>query len=440
MTAPSPSSAPAQPAAPSPLAAPPAPTPPAAVSGASASPVNEPPVVIGDDTTGRSRAVSGWRRMRWPLTVLTVIALLVLFLAVVRPPTSADPYAPDNPESDGAMAVAEVLKDQGVRITHVTSVADAVAAAGPDSTLLVTPNPSFFADDQISSLNRTGADLVVLNPDYSMVAGVTRNTVDSVYGEAAGPVQPQCDDPAAQAAGALDLRPGLSDTSTASDTVRPDLCWPDAAGAYAYARLDFPNRSVTVVTDPAVIRNDSVLNEGSSALALWMLGQNEDLVWLVPNPMDVSTGDDESTPAERGQVNPLMPPGSAPVALVAVLAAVLLALWRVRRLGPLVVEDLPVLVRSAEATRGRARLYRAARARGHAAAGLRAAAADRVASRLGLARSSDANTVVDAVVAATNRPSQQVADLLYGPPPADDAALAELVRRLDILESEVHRP
>jgi hypothetical protein len=48
--------------------------------------------------------------------------------------------------------------------------------------------------------------------------------------------------------------------------------------------------------------------------------------------------------------------------------------------------------------------------------------------------------VVDAVVAATNRPSQQVADLLYGPPPADDAALAELARRLDILESEVHRP
>jgi hypothetical protein len=109
-------------------------------------------------------------------------------------------------------------------------------------------------------------------------------------------------------------------------------------------------------------------------------------------------------------------------------------------MGPLVVEDLPILVRSAEATRGRARLYRAARARGHAAAGLRASAADRIASRLGLARSSDANTVVDAVVAATNRPSQQVADLLYGPPPADDAALAELARRLDILESEVHRP
>lgn len=423
-----------------PAPTPPAPTPPAAVAGARSGPVDEPPVVIGDDTTGRSRATSIWRRMRWPLTVLVSVALLVAFLAVVRPSTSAAQYAPDNPEQSGAMAVAEVLKDQGVRITHVTTVAEAVAAAGPDSTLLVTPNPSFFAEDQISSLNRTGADLVVLGGDFSMVAGVSRNTLDSTYGEADGPVAPRCDDPAAQAAGELSLRPGLYDASSGSDAVRPVLCWPDGLGAHAYARLDFPDRSVTVVDDPAVIRNDSVLEEGNAALALWMLGQHEDLVWLVPNPMDVSTGDDEPTPADLGQVNELMPPGSTPVALIVVLAAVLLALWRVRRMGPLVVEDLPVLVRSAEATRGRARLYRAARARGHAAAGLRASTADRIASRLGLARSSDAPTVVDAVVAATDRPSQQVADLLYGPPPADDAALAELVRRLDILESEVHRP
>jgi len=423
-----------------PLPPPPAPTPPTAVSAVRSGPIDEPPVVIGDDTTGRSRAARRWRRMRWPLVVLGAVALLVLFLAVVRPATSAASYAPDNPEPAGGMAVAEVLQDQGVRVTHVTTVAEAVAAAGPGSTLLVTPNPSFFAADQISSLNRTGADLVVLNPDFSMIAALSRDTVDVTYGEPAGPTEPQCDDPAAQAAGEVALAPGLQETPSDATSVRPVLCWPDGTGSYAYARLDFPQRSVTLVSDAAVLRNGTVLEQGNAALALWMLGQNEELVWFVPNPMDTSTGTEQPTPAERGQVSEMMPPGSAPVALMALLTAVVLALWRSRRLGPLVVENLPVLVRSAEATRGRARLYRAARARGHAAAGLRASAADRIASRLGLARSSDADTVVDAVVAATDRPSQQVADLLYGPPPADDAALAELVRRLDILESEVHRP
>ncbi|MEN5075023.1 DUF4350 domain-containing protein, partial [Isoptericola cucumis] len=72
-------------------------------------------------------------------------------------------------------------------------------------------------------------------------------------------------------------------------------------------------------------------------------------------------------------------------------------------------------------------------------AGLRAASAERVARRLGVPRSADATALTDAVGRATGRPPQEVADLLYGPPPADDEALTALARRLDILESEVHR-
>ena len=52
---------------------------------------------------------------------------------------------------------------------------------------------------------------------------------------------------------------------------------------------------------------------------------------------------------------------------------VLLALWQARRLGPVVAERLPVVVRAAETVEGRGRLYRARRARDRAAAALRAA-------------------------------------------------------------------
>jgi hypothetical protein len=43
------------------------------------------------------------------------------------------------------------------------------------------------------------------------------------------------------------------------------------------------------------------------------------------------------------------------------------------------------------------------------------------------------------VGSATHRPTEEVAHLLYGPPPADDGKLTELARSLDNLESEVHR-
>ena len=81
------------------------------------------PVVTGDGSTGRSRTVRRWRRARWTLFVLGVLALVVAVLAVQRPVTSTIPYAPDNAQPDGARAVAQVLGRQGVQVRHVTHVA-----------------------------------------------------------------------------------------------------------------------------------------------------------------------------------------------------------------------------------------------------------------------------------------------------------------------------
>ena len=74
----------------------------------------------------------------------------------------------------------------------------------------------------------------------------------------------------------------------------------------------------------------------------------------------------------------------------------LLALWRARRLGPVVAEPLPVVVRAAETVEGRARLYRRGGARGQAARG--AARRRPVAGSgraLGLPRRADPPAVVD---------------------------------------------
>jgi hypothetical protein len=63
-----------------------------------------------------------------------------------------------------------------------------------------------------------------------------------------------------------------------------------------------------------------------------------------------------------------------------------LALWRGRRLGPVVEEPLPVVVRAAETVEGRSRLYRKAGARDVAAEALRRAAVRRLGTALGLPR------------------------------------------------------
>src|SRR5690606_35517589 len=96
---------------------------------------------------------------------------------------------------------------------------------------------------------------------------------------------------------------------------------------------------------------------------------------------------------------------------------VVVLLWGGRRLGRVVTEPMPVVVRSAETTLGRGRLYRRARDHAHAAAGLRAGCATRVATRLGVPPSARPEVLVAAVARATGREEAAVGALLYGPPP-----------------------
>ncbi|WP_402466683.1 DUF4350 domain-containing protein [Isoptericola aurantiacus] len=390
----------------------------------------------GDGTTFASRSARRWRSARWFLLGAGAFVLVVLVLLVVRPPGPTAPFSSENSHDDGSRAVAQVLQDQGVRVREVTRVADAVQAARPGTTLLVVPSP-YLLPEQADALARADGDLVLAGAGRQLLRAATGGRVDRVglSAETAAPREPGCDLGPAVAAGPVRLAAGLT-----TDAAEVTTCWHDGPEAAALAALEVAGRTVTAVDDPSFLRNDSVLAPGNAALALQLLGAHEDLVWLVQDPTDMSALPDGAGPGEVA-----LDPGAAlPRWFVAVLAwaalvALVAALWRGRRLGRLVPEDLPVVVPSAESTRGRARLYRRARSRGHAAAGLRAAAADRVARRLGLPRSADAAAVVDAVVRTTGRPTDEVGDLLYGPPPADDAALTALARRLDTLESEVHR-
>jgi hypothetical protein len=114
-------------------------------------------------------------------------------------------------------------------------------------------------------------------------------------------------------------------------------------------------------------------------------------------------------------------------------------LWQGRRLGRLVTEPLPVVVRSAETTLGRAALYRRARARGRAAQVLRAAAGRRIAVRCGLPRTAAPQVVAAVAAEQSGRSTDEVANLLSGPDPRDDDELVRLARALDSLESTLQR-
>jgi hypothetical protein len=125
------------------------------------------------------------------------------------------------------------------------------------------------------------------------------------------------------------------------------------------------------------------------------------------------------------------------VAWELLIATVVALLWRARRLGPVVTEPLPVVVRSAETVEGRARLYRASHSRGHAAAILRTAAVRRLATRLGVPVGASPEEVATLAAAAAGVREGEVHELLLGTGPRDDAGLVALAAALDGIERSI---
>ncbi|MCY7373955.1 MAG: DUF4350 domain-containing protein [Spirochaetaceae bacterium] len=370
-----------------------------------------------------------WRAARGPVALAGIVLLGALVIAVFAGPTGSARLDPRSPDPSGGRAVAELLRDQGVQVDLVTTTAAVTGAAAAGDTLLVV-DPGLLVDEQVDAVRASGADLVVLAPlePELYVPGVTLGP-----GSEPGVREPACA-----------LRParraGRADAGGPSWLVEPGTV--SGSGPLCYSRDGEPSlvrvpdgpRSVTLLGNPTALQNSRLGEEGNAALSLGLLGANPRLVWYLPSLSDVPAS------AQTESFYSLVPPGVW-WGLVQLLVAVLLvAAWRARRLGAVVVEPLPVVVRAAETVEGQARLYRRGGARDTAAAALRTGLRSRLVPLMGLPSRAEQGAVVDAVASRARRTPPDVAALLYGAAPPDDAALVRLADDLDALEREVRRP
>jgi hypothetical protein len=377
----------------------------------------------GGTTAGGTSMGGIWQRNRIVVLLLLGVVLIATAIAVTQAGGAGGRLDPRSAKPDGGRALAELLGDRGVRVDRVTDRAALVAGAD-DRTAIFVAFPRLLRDDLGRAVGEvTSGTVMLVSPPADVLEAVT----DDIRRESAGSVEvrdPGCAEPAAQAAG----RALVGGTAfSAGDGVS---CYQED-GDYAplvTGRTRGGARLVVIGTGQP-FTNQELDQEGNAALGLNLLGaggSTSELRWLVPAPGG-SSGDDS--------LSSILPGWVVPAALQLLLAGLLLALWRGRRLGPPVAEPLPVVVRAAEAVEGRARLYRRAQARDRASAALRAGALARLVPRLGIDSPAGGEPAPEAVVAAvasrSGRPDAEVHAGLYGPPPTNDAGLVRLADTLD---------
>jgi hypothetical protein len=379
---------------------------------------SEAPGLLGNES---SRAKPRPRRGRPAIIVVGLLALFLAVVALTAGQSAGGTLDPRSAGQDGTRALAALLRERGIEV-------DLGAATGPGRTVIV-PFPEALDSTALDQLITSGADVVLVDPGPLDVAQLSAESGVSVRTRAPG-----CTLPVAVVAGAARLGGTRYATTNA------------AVSCYDATLLALPAGSapgagrITVLGSAGFLTNAHLGQQGNAALALGLLSGEPRLTWFT-----------ERRSAGGATLSSLLPK-AVPWALLQVgIAVIVIGFWRGRRLGPVVTEPLPVVVRAAETVLGRARLYAAGRARDTAANALRGGSRTRLATLVHLEAHAAPEALVAAVAARTGEEPATVSALLYpgsgdggyGAATANradeittsDAALVRLADELDRLEN-----
>jgi len=371
-------------------------------------------------------------RRRRPWIVISIALVIGAIVLVVVQGTARAPGTPlgaDNAAPPGARALVQVLRSQGVAVREARTLDAAVEQARDGATVFLHDELGVLDRDRIEALDAAADRLVVARPDFAALevlapgvrlAGAAEGAIDDVT----------CEVTSALRAGELSDGQRLLTVDADAAASGFSGCFASGEG-YAVVVGDSPTgTALALVGGTTPFENESVDERGNAALAIGLLGATDQVVWYLPGPADTDAAD-APTLAE------LTPGWVSPVMVLLIVVTIVAGIWRGRRFGPLVVEDLPVHVPAEETGEGRARLYARSSARDRALDQLRIGAIRRIAEALRLPRTVHVDAVVTGAADVSGRAAASVRALLVDAAATGDRELVALARDLDALEREV---
>lgn len=400
--------------------------------------------------TARLRSAGVW--------IVAAVAILITVIATMLMTSDRGSEAPlhyDSTAREGTKAMVETLRDHGVDVTTTEDFDTAHEASGqPGTTLLIPTKADLLSQGDIdgfrSQLAANDNRLTLIDPGYSVQDFTDRITVDDSLSPLATPdetSQPDCEVPAAQAAGAVETgdeqyaeaRKGIQGLSTCYPFAGPGVTQIDGGEVTpgsAHGQLivdeggegkgDFP---VTVLGNSDWVTNAGIDEEGHASLVLSQLSLTDRLVVYYPT----DSGEFESAPSTLDYVPSWFIAGALWLAPCVLILLLILG----RRFGPLAVERLPVIVPAVETVHGRAALAARSHDRTGALHTLRTGALLRIAKRLALGPEAGRHDIIAGIVNATGRDPAQVESVFSSAVPRTDSDLANNIHLLTLIESEI---
>jgi hypothetical protein len=386
----------------------------------------------GTSLAGGSSGSGGRSRAYLAIGVVAAIVVAVILLALIAPThrTDGPPLDPTSTSATGTKAAVELARRLGADVSITSQLPD----ARTDVAVLFE---DLISEDQTADVLAwvsAGHTLVVADP-YSTLTPLANVGAAGPIGDQAYVDRGRCDvvDPA----GLTEL--GRLAANDAYGTFDPSpgetACFADGSGALLVVEPIGAGRLVSLGS--AQFFTNELLDQADNA-GLWS-------ALAVPAPgthLDVLVAGVDGSglqPSDSGDLT--LPTGVVLGLLQLLVAFIVYSLYRARRLGKPVSEDLPVVIAGSELTRAVGGLLEHAGARDRAASSLRRSARRRLSNAFGLPAGTDPPAVVATIADRTSIDRSRLEGTLLDAPVADDGALATLARDLDdIVELSLGRP
>lgn len=357
---------------------------------------------------------------RFAFGALLVAAVLVGAYLTAARQTQGPPLDPTSTAPDGAKAVVEL-----VDALAAMDVLDAVPGADVDTALVLEDRFERDPQDALLDWVRDGGTLVVADVGSTVTPPVVGTTTGEVDLVCAGDVPAGLGDVGALEVGdslLLEVPPGAA------------ACGPTGSGGLVVVETEGRGRIVSV-GGPDVFTNRNLDEADNAVLAAALLAPDDGTrsAFLRPSLL-VGSGD-------AGLVDLIDTPVRAALGQL-VVAFVLAALWRARRLGRPVAEPQAVPIDASELTQAVARLLGRADRPGRAAAVLRDRARRDLSGPLGLPADAPAEAVVGAIARRTDLTDAEARRAAIDPVTSDDdlVEVAALLTRIRKDTSHGRRP
>ena len=349
---------------------------------------------------------------------LVGLGVLLVLAALLAGPGASAPLA-SSPGPEGTLALHRFLTAMG----H--EVADGDPPTDPSDVLFLLADLRIPEETEpILEWVAAGGRLVLADPQSVIAEQLGVGPADTIGGFALREaLSPSCVAPEAVGVERIAVLP----TDVTLNAGAPEAlgCFPQGEGTFQVT-LQVGVGEVVVLGGASPLTNELLRYEDNAAYALRLTGGRTRVVFGDPLPPGAAAGrsggiwDALPTPARIGLVQVL-------------LAALLIAVAKGRRLGMPLPEEAIAPIPAGELVRATGRLYRSARASDYAGELLRRRAVGRLTKRLGLTPSPETEPLVRAVAASLGRPEDRAREALAGPEPTNDQELIALSNELDEL-------